>query len=99
LLEVVGHGSKGSVYRAWQTALRRLVAVKVLSREFTGNKEELSRFVREARIAAKLNHPALVRAYDIGQTAEALYIVLEYVEGETLQQLLKRDQRLPVSRT
>lgn len=73
--------------------------MKVLSREFTGNKEELSRFVREARIAAKLNHPALVRAYDIGQTAEALYIVLEYVEGETLQQLLKRDQRLPVSRT
>lgn len=99
LLQEVGRGARGTVYRAWQIALRRLVAVKTLPREFLRTKEERGRFIREARIAARLEHPALVRAYDIGSADEFVYIVLEYAEGESLMERLNREGTLNADQT
>jgi|GEM_PF-4089871 len=96
LLELIGKGGSGRVYRAWQTNLRRVVAVKVLPHASLATKETLGRAVREARIAARLSHPSLVRAYDVAQTKDSLYIVLEYVEGETLADRLKQNAKLSV---
>lgn len=96
LLELIGKGGSGRVFRAWQSNLRRVVAVKVIPLSSLETKERLGRAVREARIAARLSHPSLVRAYDVGQTAESLYIVLEYVEGETLSDRIRGGQRLSV---
>jgi len=90
MLAEVGKGARGTVYRAWQPGLRRLVAVKVFTREMLQRPEDRTRFVREARIAARLSHPSLMRAWDIGSTADLVFIVLEYVEGETLRARLER---------
>lgn len=93
LLAEVGKGARGTVYRAWQVGLRRLVAVKVFTRDMLKRPEDRTRFVREARIAARLSHPSLMRAWDIGSTADLVFIVLEYVEGETLKTRLERVTR------
>ncbi len=95
LLAEVGHGSSGRVFRAWQVSLRRLVAVKVFPKSDLKRKEDRTRFVREARIAARLEHPSLVRAWDIGSSADWVFIVLEYVEGETLKSRLEASAKDP----
>jgi serine/threonine-protein kinase len=69
------------------------VAVKVFTREMLKRPEDRTRFVREARIAARLSHPSLMRAWDIGSTSDLVFIVLEYVEGETLKARLERVTR------
>jgi len=89
MLAEVGHGTSGRVFRAWQVSLRRLVAVKVFPKSDLKRKEDRTRFVREARIAARLEHPSLVRAWDIGSSVDWVFIVLEYVEGETLKARLE----------
>lgn len=95
IIKSLGSGAVGTVYLAEQVALGRLVALKVLSGTRSASPEHLARFVREARAVAKLVHPNAVQVYDIGEAAGYHYIALEYVDGETVTDLLRRRGRLP----
>jgi serine/threonine protein kinase len=102
LLERVGSGGMATVYKAQDKALGRIVAVKVLHQSFTNDEGFLERFQREAHAAANLTHPNIVTVHDIGQDEHNHYIVMEYVDGRTLKQLVRsygeRDRFMPVSR-
>jgi Protein kinase domain len=91
----LGRGGMAQVYRANDRVLGRPVAVKVLSRKLSGDQKFLTRFRREAQASAGLNHPHVVSVYDTGAHDDLHYIVMEYVEGETLASLMARDGALP----
>lgn len=95
LEEEVGRGSRGMVYRGTQVALGREVAIKLVPRPWSSDPKTVARFVREAQILARLNHPNLVQIYDAGQQEDLLYFVMEYVPGPTIRSLLTLDGRLP----
>ncbi|HJZ55117.1 MAG TPA: serine/threonine-protein kinase [Gemmataceae bacterium] len=96
VLDQLGRGGMGAVYLAEHTELRRKVAIKVLiSAKDDDQKLALERFLREARAAAALDHPNIVRIFDVCRHGEVPYLVMEYVEGETLQQLIDRDGAIP----
>ncbi len=89
--DVLGQGGMGSVYLAEHGALRRRVALKVLrSQRGLDQKVSIERFMREARAAAALDHPNIVRIHDVAQQGDVYYLALEFVEGRTLDQLLER---------
>lgn len=83
---VLGHGGMAVVYLARDQELHRAVAVKVLEGSLAGDDDVQARFLREARLAARLSHPNVVQVYDAGETDERPYIVMEYVPGTTLAQ-------------
>jgi len=90
VIDVLGRGGMGAVYKAVQTALDRVVAIKLLPLEISIDRDFADRFVREARTMAKLNHPNIVSVFDFGTTTEGhLYFVMEFVEGTTLHHLIK----------
>jgi tRNA A-37 threonylcarbamoyl transferase component Bud32 len=91
----LGRGGMAQVYRANDRVLGRPVAVKVLSRKLSGDQRFLTRFQREAQASAGLNNPHVVSVYDTGAHDDLHYIVMEYVEGETLGSLMARDGPLP----
>ena len=93
----IGTGGMSTVYRAFDTVLERQVAIKLMHREGTHEPDQLERFRREARAVAQLNHPHIVTVIDAGEDDERPYIVLEYVEGETLKDRIRRHGRLPVA--
>ena len=102
LLERIGAGGMSVVYKAQDTVLGRPVAVKMLHDSFTGDPDFLRRFRQEAYAAARLQHPNIVTVHDIGQDGDRHYIVMEYVEGRTLKDLVRQynqdGQNMPVSR-
>src|SRR5437016_133230 len=81
---LIGRGGMGAVYLARERLLERLVAIKVLPSEHAGG-ETRERFVREARMAAKLNHPNVVPLLSFGALGETLFYIMRYVEGESLE--------------
>jgi serine/threonine protein kinase len=90
LREELGLGSFGHVFRAYDTDLGRTVAIKLLRAGRLASREEVDRFVREARSAAQLQHPGLVALHETGQTADGMfYLVEEFVQGETLAARMK----------
>ncbi|HXB58839.1 MAG TPA: serine/threonine-protein kinase, partial [Candidatus Acidoferrales bacterium] len=89
ILECLGRGGMGAVYKARQPRLDRLVALKVLSPERQGNQKFAERFEREARALAKLHHPNIVAVYDFGEVAGNFYLLMEFVDGLTLRQVLQ----------
>jgi serine/threonine protein kinase len=91
----LGHGGMATVYLGRDSELDRLVAVKVLAESLAGDEAFRRRFLREARLAARLSHPNVVGVYDAGEEAGGPYIVMEYVEGRTLAELLGERGRLP----
>ena len=91
LLDQVGRGGMGTVYLAEHTSLKRLAAVKVLSSDQATTAIGTERFYREARSAAALDHPNIVKVYDVGQFGNVHYIAMEYVEGQTLGQMLAKN--------
>lgn len=95
LLDELGRGGMGTVYRARQVSLQRLVALKILPARWVESPEFLERFRREAIVAAGLSHPNLVRVYATGEIDGASFIVMELVEGENLRQHLRRTGPLP----
>lgn len=84
LLEKLGAGAMATVYRAKQLSLDRSVAIKILPKKHTTNQQFVDRFYAEGRAAAKLNHPNIVAALDVGQVGDTHYFVMEYVEGKTV---------------
>jgi tRNA A-37 threonylcarbamoyl transferase component Bud32 len=89
ILEFVGKGGMGAVYRARQPGLDRQVAVKVLPPEVARDPAFAERFSREARSLARFNHPNIVTVYDFGETGGLYYILMEFVAGQNLRQLLR----------
>jgi serine/threonine-protein kinase len=92
----IGHGGMSTVYRAFDTVLERPVAIKLMHREIARDGDQLERFRREARSVAQLNHQHIVTVIDAGEDDGTPYIVLEYVEGETLKDRIRRFGRLPI---
>ena len=95
ILEKIGEGGMGVVYRARDTRLDRLVALKVLPPEKVADPERLRRFVREAKAASALNHPNIVTIHDIDSADGITFIVMEHVKGTTLDQLIRRGPMPP----
>src|SRR5262245_37679898 len=87
---LLGAGGMGEVYRARDKRLGRTVAVKVMSALDSGASDRRQRFEREARAISSLSHPHICALYDVGQQDGTAYLVMEYLEGETLAQRLLR---------
>jgi tRNA A-37 threonylcarbamoyl transferase component Bud32 len=96
----IAAGGMSTVYKAIDETLERTVAIKLMNREVASDSDQLERFRREARAVAQLSHPHIVTVIDAGDDADPThtrpYIVFEYVEGETLKDLIRREGRLPV---
>jgi len=93
----LGAGGMGEVYRARDTRLDRAIALKILSSEFTADEERVRRFKQEAIAASALNHPNILTIHEAGEADGHQFIATEFVDGETLRQVLNRRSRLPVS--
>jgi serine/threonine-protein kinase len=97
----IGRGAAGTVWEAWDTSLTRRVAIKVVR---PGDKDDLeieellTRFRQEAQVAGRLSHAGVVQVYDYGEIEGEAFIVMEFVDGETLKALLDRGDRLPLAR-
>jgi serine/threonine protein kinase len=91
----IGSGAMGDVYLARQTSLDRPVAIKILPPELAKNQEFVQRFLSEARSAAKLTHENIVASIDAGESRGRYYFIMELIEGATLQDILKRQTKLP----
>jgi DNA helicase II / ATP-dependent DNA helicase PcrA len=89
IMEPIGAGGMGAVYKAYDKKLHRIVALKVLPPEYVSQQDRRRRFFQEARAASVLNHPHILTIYEVGEDAGAPYIAMEYVEGETLRQKIK----------
>ena len=92
LREKIGAGGMGEVYLAHDAELERNVAVKILPREFSADAERKSRFRQEARAASALNHPNIITIYEIGESAHGSFLTTEYIEGETLREIIKHQK-------
>ncbi len=98
ILAPLGAGGMGEVYRARDTRLERTVAIKVLSSRLAANADALARFEREARTISQLSHPHICAVHDVGREGETEYLVMEYLEGETLAERLLKGP-LPLEQT
>ena len=96
VLGLIGSGGMADVYKARDSKLNRLVAVKVLRQEFRMDKTFVAKFQKEAQAAAGLSHPNIVSVYDVGEDDNANFIVMELVEGITLKDYIKRKKKLSV---
>src|SRR5687768_10262194 len=90
IVSVIGSGGMGRVFLAEDAKLGRKTALKFLSHEFASDREHLDRFVREARAASALNHPNICTIYEINDAAELPFIAMEYIDGETVVELIRR---------
>ena len=94
IIDRLGAGAMATVYKAKQLSLDRIVAVKILPLKFTSNPQFVERFYAEGRAAAKLNHPNIVQAIDVGKAGEFHYFVMEYVDGKTVFDVLTDKGRM-----
>jgi serine/threonine protein kinase len=95
VLQPLGRGGMGTVYLCEHLQLSRRVAIKVLAREHARDRSTLERFQREARAAAALDHPNIVRVHDVSVSEDLALLVMEYVEGTNLQEVVKREGPIP----
>ncbi|AQR96147.1 Stk1 family PASTA domain-containing Ser/Thr kinase [Clostridium saccharoperbutylacetonicum] len=97
ILEKIGEGGMGIVYKAKCTLLNRFVAIKILKAELSENEDFIARFRREANSAASLSHQNIVSVYDVGSEGKINFIVMEYINGKTLKKLIKENNKLSYS--
>ena len=90
LVEETGHGGMATVYKAYHRSLDRYVAIKAIQTAFVDDKDFLARFEREARVVARLEHPNIVPIYDYSQYEGQPYIVMKFIDGESLKERMKR---------
>ncbi len=98
VLEVAGAGGMGVVYKARQQSLDRDVALKVIREEIASEPEYRERFLREAKLAASVDHPHVVTVYDVGDEDDRLYLVMQWIDGTDMRQLLDSSGRLTPKR-
>jgi serine/threonine-protein kinase len=99
ILQKIGSGGMGAVYKASQADMSRMVAIKILHPKLAGRKDLVSRFRREARAMAHLTHPNTVKVLDYGELEDgSLYIIMEYLEGKNLNQVVRKEGPLPPER-
>jgi serine/threonine-protein kinase len=98
VIEVIGRGGMGVVYRVEHLRMGKIAAMKVLHRDLVGDPEVVHRFEQEAAAVSRLHHPHTVQVFDFGAAQEALYLIMEYVRGLDLGHIVKRDGPLPWSR-
>lgn len=98
ILEQLGGGGMAIIYKGRDTLLNRLVSIKVLRPEFTCDEDFVQRFRREAQAIASLSHPNIVSIYDVGQEGEVHYLVIEYIEGDNLKNLIRAQGVIPTER-
>ena len=91
ILEQLGGGGMAIVYKGRDTILNRLVTIKILRPEYTSDEDFVRRFRREAQSVASLSHPNIVSIYDVGREDEIHYLVMEYIDGENLKTVIKRE--------
>jgi serine/threonine protein kinase len=96
ILEEIGRGGMGVVYLTHQMSLDRRAALKILSKKYASNSEFVAGFIKEARAAAKLNHPHIVQAYAVGEDNGIYFFGMEYIDGETMKSVIKREGSVPV---
>ena len=94
----LGDGGLGTVYKAIQISMSREVALKVLHKKWLSDEEFKKRFLLEARLAGRLSHQNLIQVYDVGRDRGLYYFSMEFVDGETVEDLIERDGALPVTR-
>ena len=97
IIKTIGEGGMANVYLAYDTILDRNVAVKVLRGDLATDEKFVRRFQREALSASSLSHPNIVEVYDVGEDNGSYYIVMEYIEGKQLKQLLKKRGKLTLT--
>ena len=95
ILELVGQGGMGAVYKARQPGLNRLVALKILPPAISGDAGFADRFTREARLLARLQHPRIVAIHDVGVAGNLHYLLMEYVDGPNLRQVQRTGRLAP----
>lgn len=99
ILEQIGRGGMGVVYRAEHARIGKLMALKLLTGELTRDPSQVARFKREALLASKLSHPNTVQVFDFGSSDTLVYLAMEYLRGEDLARLIRREGPLSVERT
>ncbi|HBL36956.1 MAG TPA: Stk1 family PASTA domain-containing Ser/Thr kinase [Firmicutes bacterium] len=97
IIELIGEGGMALVYKAECTLLQRVVAIKVLRAQYSSDREFVERFRREAQAAGSLSHPNIVNIFDVGQEGEIHYIVMEYIAGHNLKELINKEAPLPLN--
>ena len=95
ILDTIGKGGMAIVYRAIDNRTGHSVAIKVLRPEFNQDEEFLSRFQREAEAASKVSHHNIVNLLDVGMDGDSRYLVMEYVQGKTLKEVIRQKGKLP----
>src|SRR5881398_1523994 len=98
LHELIGEGAMGVVWKAYDSVIRRYVALKILSAAVARSRDARQRFLREARAAGALQHPAIVTIYDLGEADGQLFIAMELVDGRDLSTLIALREPLPLER-
>ena len=89
ILEPIGAGGMGAVYKAYDNKLQRTVALKLLPSEYVSQQDRRRRFFQEARAASALNHPHILTVYEVGEDDGRPYIAMEFIQGETLRHKIK----------
>ncbi len=95
IIHEIGNGRLAKVYRAHQLTLARDVALKILSPGLAASSDAIHEFFREARAAARLNHPNIVQSYSVGEDQGCYFLVVEFIDGQDLKRLLRKEGRLP----
>jgi len=98
ILSELGRGGMAVVYKARQTDLDRIVALKILPPSLTSDQSYIARFRQEARSAAQLEHPHIMPIYEVGEVAGYHYIAMKFIKGRTLKQVLEQEGALPIAR-
>ncbi|HRU00771.1 MAG TPA: serine/threonine-protein kinase [Victivallales bacterium] len=95
IVSIIGEGGMGNIYLAEQISMGRKVALKVLSKEYSSDKDIINQFRKEVQLSGRLNHPYIVRAIDAGEEADYYYMAITYVEGEDYEKILSREKKIP----
>ena len=98
IIRSIGEGGMANVYLGYDTILDRNVAIKILRGDLSNDEKFVRRFQREALSASSLAHPNIVEMYDVGEDDGLYYIVMEYVDGKTLKQMLKKRGKIMVNK-
>ena len=98
VISKIGQGGMGTVYKAHHKALNKTVCVKLLAKELSNDKRNLEFFLREARSAAKLNHPNIVHVYNFGKENNNYFIVMSFIDGKSLQEIVEAEGPMSVER-